>query len=285
MKKIAAISELIRLDKQYGTLLLMLPTLWSLMLATDGKPSLRLLIIFVLGSFLMRSAGCVINDISDRDFDRHVERTKERPLASGKISIKEAWALFVILISLCFLLVMLLNRFTIVLSPIGLLLAMIYPLIKRVLNIPQIVLGISFGWGSIMAWTAARGEIELPAVMIFLSTIFWATAYDTIYALMDKEDDLKIGVKSTAILFKEYTWLAVGILYLLVSIILFLLGNIAGLAKVYYLSIILITIFFLYHTIRVKKGISRDTAFILFKSNVLIGALVLIGIIADLRIG
>ena len=200
--KLSAVSDIIRLRKQYGTLLLLCPTLWSLFIVSGGAPALKHVVIFILGSFLMRSAGCVINDISDRNFDRFVERTRSRPLADGRLSVTEAAAVFSGLFGPgLHVLVLFLNRLTILLSFAGIALAALYPLVKRVSHLPQAFFGMAFGWGAIMAWSAVSGTVGWTAVLIFLANICWSISYDTIYALMDIEDDLKIGVKSTAILF------------------------------------------------------------------------------------
>ncbi len=279
LEKVKAMGELIRLTKQYGTFLLMLPTLWSLTVASKGMPSLKLLAIFVIGSFLMRSAGCVINDIADRNFDPYVERTRNRPLASGRLTITEAVVLFLLLILLATGLVLLLNPICLLLSIPALFLATLYPFTKRYIHIPQVVLGIAFGWGGLIAWAAVENKIGLPAILIFLATIFWATAYDTIYALIDIEDDLKIGVKSTAIFFGRYSWIGVAISLALVLFFLFLLGFIAGLGKIYYFSLVLIGVHFIYQVIKVRGGSDPATLFRLFKSNVGVGVLVLLGIV------
>ena len=179
--KLEAISDIIRLRKQYGTLLLLSPTLWALFMVSSGRPSLKHLVIFVLGSFLMRSAGCVINDISDRDFDRYVERTRRRPLADGRLTVVEALALFLIFSLLAFVLVLFLNRITVMLSLAAMALAMLYPLIKRISHLPQAFLGMAFGWGAVMAWSAVTGSIGAPAIVIFVANIFWAVSLTTPY--------------------------------------------------------------------------------------------------------
>jgi 4-hydroxybenzoate polyprenyltransferase len=283
IEKLSAVSDLMRLPKQYGTLLLMFPALWSLFVAAGGIPPRHLLWVFILGAFLMRSAGCVINDIADRNLDRHVFRTQDRPIASGRLTIQEAFGVFITLIVLAAPLTLLLNPLAMILAPIAVLLAVVYPFTKRLFSLPQAVLGIAFGWGSLMAWAAIRNEIGLPALLIFLATIFWATAYDTIYALMDKEDDLKIGIKSSAILFGQYTWLAVGLSYFLGLGCMVLVGYYAHLGIVYDATLLMILVIFAYHTYQIKKGIDRSQAFRLFKSNVIIGLLVLLAILLDLR--
>ena len=275
--------NLIRLSKQYGTLLLLFPALWSLLIASNGRPPVHILLIFVIGAFLMRSAGCVINDIADRNFDRLVDRTKERPLASGKLKVNEAFVVFTGLSLLAFLLVLFLNKLTIVLSVTGLILAITYPFIKRVSYLPQVFLGTAFGWGAIMAWTAVRNSIELTPLLIFIANIFWATGYDTIYALMDKEDDQKAGVKSTALLFGDYVFVITSILFLGVILSLTGVGVMASLGATYYISLVLASALFLYQVLMIKRSPKRETFFFVFVSNVVVGAGVLFGLAADLN--
>lgn len=285
MEKVKTILDLIRLDKQYGTFLLMMPTLWSLFLASGGKPSIRHLFIFVFGSFIMRSAGCVINDMADRNFDRFVERTKERPLASGRLTMMEAGAVLIILLLIAFMLVMMLNTLCLLLSFVALILTGIYPFAKRYIQLPQLFLGAAFGWGAVMAWAAVRNEVVLPPTLIYLATLFWATGYDTIYALMDKEDDIKIGIKSTAILFGNYTSFALAILFLITIVILFYMGIVSGLGHIYLFSIFLVAIGFLYQVFQIRRGMGREGLFRLFKSHVWIGVIVLLGIVSDILLG
>lgn len=282
MEKLKAISDLIRLDRQYGTLLLMMPALWSLFLASSGRPSLRHLLIFVSGAFIMRSAGCVINDMADRNFDRFVERTRERPLASGRLSMKEAYAVLVVLLGIALILVLMLNPLSILLSFMALILAGIYPFAKRHIHFPQLFLGAAFGWGAVMAWAAVRDEVALPPILFFIATLFWATGYDTIYALMDREDDMKIGVRSTAIFFGRHTGIALAMLFLITTAILFAVGVITGLGHIYIFSIFLITIGFFYQVFLIRRGVDRDGLFRLFKSHVWVGVIVLIGIVTDI---
>ena len=279
--KIQAVLDLIRLMKPYGTFLLLMPTLWSLVVATEGAPSGKLLMIFILGSFLMRSAGCVINDIADRNFDGHVERTRCRPLPSGRLSVIEAAGIFGLLLIAAFGLVLQLNRSAQLLSLIGLALAILYPFSKRITHLPQMVMGVAFGWGAVMAWVAVRNAIEPPIIMIFLANLFWATAYDTIYALMDREDDLKVGVKSSAILFGRHTGLAVGIQFGLSSFFFVLLGLTARLGPVYYLSIGAATGWFIMQARAIRHPLDRQSVFSLFKSNVGVGLLVLLGLVLN----
>jgi 4-hydroxybenzoate polyprenyltransferase len=195
--------KLMRLDKPIGILLLLWPTLWSLWLAAKGIPDFRNLFIFVLGVVLMRSAGCVINDYADRNFDGHVERTKQRVLAQKLVSEREALLLFIVLCLIAFVLVLFTNKLTICLSLGGVLLAAVYPFMKRYTYFPQLVLGAAFSWGIIMAFTAVRGELTQQIWLIYIANVIWTLAYDTFYAMVDRRDDIKIGVKSTAVLFGD----------------------------------------------------------------------------------
>jgi len=284
MGKLKAILDLIRLDKQYGTLLLMMPTLWSLVLASGGIPSVKYIIIFVFGSFIMRSAGCVANDMADRNLDCFVERTRERPLASGRLNMREASLVLIVFLLIALMLALMLNKLSLLLSFVALILVGVYPLTKRYIQVPQLFLGAAFGWGAVMAWAAVRNEVALPAFLFFLGTLFWATGYDTIYALIDREDDIKVGVKSTAILFGDYTYIALAILFLITVVILLTAGVIAGLGRLYMFSIMLVTIGLLYQVVQVRRGIERAGLFRLFKSHVWIGVIILIGIVSDILV-
>ncbi|TBV12385.1 4-hydroxybenzoate octaprenyltransferase [Stutzerimonas kirkiae] len=195
--------QLVRLDKPIGIFLLMWPTLMALWIAGDGTPSVGHVLIFSLGVILMRSAGCVINDFADRNFDGHVERTRARPLASGKVRVREAWVLFAVLVGLSFLLVLLTNAATIWLSFGALAVAALYPFMKRYTYYPQVVLGAAYSWGILMAFTAETGSLPAAAWLLYLANVLWTVAYDSYYAMADREDDLKIGLKSTAILFGD----------------------------------------------------------------------------------
>lgn len=195
--------QLTRMDKPIGIYLLLWPTLWALWIAGEGSPSLANIVIFVLGVTLTRAAGCVINDWADRKVDGHVKRTAQRPLASGKISSKEALVFFAVLMLISFLLVLLTNATTIWLSLGGLALAVSYPFMKRYTYYPQVVLGAAFSWGMPMAFTAETGHLPATAWLLYIANLLWTVAYDTYYAMTDRDDDLKIGVKSTAILFGD----------------------------------------------------------------------------------
>ncbi len=280
-----AVANLIRLDKQYGTLLLLFPTLWSLILASEGRPSLKHLIIFSIGAFLMRSAGCVMNDMADHTFDAKVDRTKNRPLASDQLSLWEALIVLGILLTASLITVLFLNRFAFFLSFAALFFAIIYPFAKRVTYLPQIVLGIAFSWGIILAWAAERNSLSLTPFLLLLANLCWATGYDTIYTLMDREDDLKIGLKSTAILFGKGTWLAVGVFYGLVVLFLTMVGQQSQMSFLYYSAIGGIGILFYYQSIQIRKSRQRARLFALFRSNIWVGFLVLTGLLLNYHLG
>ncbi len=273
-----SLARLIRLPNQSGTLLLMLPTLWALVFASHGRPSLMLLLIFAAGSFIMRSAGVVMNDLADRSFDRRVERTRTRPLVSGAVTARQALLTILVLLIMAGGLLLLLDPLTIALSPVAVLLAAIYPFSKRVLALPQAVLGIAFGWGVIMAWTAAAHSVPLLAWLLYAATVCWAVAYDTIYALQDREDDLRIGVRSSAILFGSYAWLAVGCCLMLMLLLLGVTGWLNGLNAGFYGMLAAIAGFLMQQVLVVRKAISPAHAFRLFKQHVWVGWSILAGI-------
>jgi len=276
----SAISRLIRLQSQTGTWLLMFPTLWSLVLAARGMPPLHLIAIFITGSFVMRSAGVVLNDLADRSFDQHVTRTRVRPLASGELSATHALLVIGLFLSLAGMLVLLLDPFTILLSPIAILLACLYPFAKRVIHLPQAILGIAFGWGTIMAWTASRGAIEAPAWCLFAATVCWAIGYDTIYALQDREDDRRIGVRSSALLFGSSTWIAVGTVFFAMLLLLGLAGWLAHISWIYYTTLAAIGVWCLRQALQLRGTMPAPTAFHMFQQHVWVGAAVLIGMVA-----
>lgn len=281
-EKIKAVLDLIRFTRPVGTYLVLFPALWSLFLAANGRPPLSLIIIFSLGSFIMRSAGCAINDFADRDFDGRVERTKGRPLASGRLKISDALVTFALLIAVAFLLALMLNRLAFYLCFVGLFLATTYPFMKRFIHVPQAFMGVAFGWSSVIAWAAVRNTVELPALLIFFATALWATAYDTIYALQDIEDDRKIGVKSSAIFFGNHALTAVAALYAGTVLLLMWLGIDTGMGLYYFMTLIVISTMFVYQIVAVKASPGRETAFRAFRNNVRIGAVILAGIIIDL---
>lgn len=278
---LSAIADLLRLSKPYGTLLLMAPALWSLVIAAEGRPPLALLLVFVTGAFVMRSAGCVLNDLADRRFDAAVARTKDRPLASGRLTPLEALAVGAALSLVALGLALTLNPLALALSVVGFALAALYPLTKRVFSAPQLVMGAAFGWGAILAWAAVRQEIGLPALIVFAATVCWAAGYDTIYALLDREDDLKIGVRSSAILFGRYVWVGVGVLFALALAGLIVLGWLVPLGRVYAASVAAVAAVFAYHTWALRRGPDRDATFRLFRSHAAVGLLLLAGIAGD----
>lgn len=229
--------RLMRLHKPIGILLLLWPTLWALWLAAKGMPSWSIFIIFVMGVVLMRSAGCVVNDIFDRNFDGHVSRTRDRPLVTGSVSVKEAIGLALILAMSAFLLVLACNRLTILLSFLGALFAFIYPLLKRITHLPQLGLGIAFSWGVPMAFAAVTNHL-LPSVwLLFSAALVWPVIYDTMYAMADRDDDVKIGVKSTAILFGYYDIFVLALLSVLFISLMVLVGVVYKLHASYFISV------------------------------------------------
>ena len=280
MNRLEQYAYLIRLDRPIGIYLLLWPTLWSLWIAAKGWPDGLVLFVFVVGVFLMRSAGCAINDFADRDIDPHVERTKNRPLAAGHISSKEALAVFAGLSISAFLLVLLMNKLTIYMSLVGVALAASYPFAKRFHYMPQVHLGAAFGWAAPMAFTAQANEITPVTWLLFMATILWATAYDTMYAMADREDDLKIGVKSTAILFGEADRLIIGILQLLLILDLVFIGQQSELGLYYYLSLIIASAIALYHQFLIKDR-NPQRCFKAFLHNNWFGMVIFICIFID----
>ncbi len=278
--KIIALIKLIRLDKPIGTLLLLWPTLWALWIASDGWPGITPLLIFTLGTFLMRSAGCIVNDFADRNVDGFVERTASRPLVTGTVSNKEAFGLFLILIFLSFLLVLQTNLLTIELSIFALVLASIYPFLKRYTNLPQLGLGIAFSWGIPMAFAAQKASVPIETWVLLLANLFWVVVYDTQYAMVDREDDLQIGIKSTAILFGEADRHIIGLLQLVCLLCLFWVAHEFSLGLIYISSIFLVAILFLYHLYLIRHR-KRQDCFKAFKHNNWVGICILLGIIFD----
>lgn len=268
---------LMRMDKPIGTFLLLWPTVWALWLAGAGHPRPDVFVVFVLGVFVMRSAGCVINDIADRDFDPHVARTRSRPLAAGKVKLWEALTLLVLLAATAFALVLTQNRLTIYLSFAGLALAAVYPFMKRVMWLPQIVLGMAFGWAIPMAFAAQTGAVPPIAWLLFIANILWSTVYDTLYAMADKRDDLRIGVKSTAILFGDLDRVIIAVLQILLLLTLYLVGQRMQLGTTYDVCLILAALVALYHQWLIRRR-DPDQCFRAFLHNNWFGMLVFIGI-------
>ncbi len=279
-KKINAYKRLMRLDKPVGILLLMWPTLWGLLIAGEGQPHWPIVLVFVTGVVLMRSAGCVMNDIADRNFDGHVERTKNRPLVSGEVSVKEAVLVSVGLSLVAFILVCFLNTKTILLSFVALFLAMSYPLTKRFLAIPQAYLGIAFGFSIPMAFAAIGNMIPTQAWWLLLANMFWAIAYDTEYAMVDRDDDIKIGIQSSALFFGKYEVLAVVVCYIAMLITLVLVGHLNDFGNSYYvgLAVVLGLIMWQYHMIKTRI---KTNCFKAFLANNRIGGAIFLGLVAE----
>lgn len=269
---------LTRLNKPIGILLLLWPTLWALWLASQGHPHLSNVIIFSLGVILMRSAGCVVNDIADRHVDGHVERTRERPLASRRVSVLYAIVVFAVLMLMAFLLVLLCNQQTIKLAFIGAGLAVVYPLMKRFTHLPQFGLGVAFSWGVPMAFAAENAIVSSEGWLLFASCILWPVIYDTMYAMVDRPDDLKIGVKSTAILFGHYDRLIIGCLQVLFLTSFILLGLLFQLSCIYYLSLMLVFLLFLYQQWLIREC-DRKQCFQAFLNNNWVGLVIFLGIL------
>ncbi|MES9876381.1 MAG: 4-hydroxybenzoate octaprenyltransferase [Candidatus Sedimenticola sp. PURPLELP] len=276
LKRYAA---LIRFDRPIGTLLLMWPALWALWLAGEGNPPWDVVVIFMLGTFLMRSAGCAINDYADRHIDGHVKRTAGRPIAAGLVSPKEALGVFVALSLAAFVLVLLLNWQTVLLSVVALLLAAIYPFMKRYTHLPQLVLGMAFAWAVPMAYMALTENVPPNAWLLYVATVIWALVYDTQYAMVDREDDLKIGVKSTAILFGDYDVVMILLLQLSMLGLMMMIGIKEELTLFYFLGLTVAALLVAYQQMLIRK---RDPAgcFKAFLNNNYLGMAIFAGLLA-----
>ncbi len=272
--------RLMRMDRPIGTLLLLWPTLWSLWIAAKGVPSLKNLVIFVLGVIVMRAAGCVINDFADRKIDGRVERTQHRPLATGALTSREAIGLFITLCLIAFGLVLFTDPFTIKLSVGGLILAFCYPFMKRHTHLPQVVLGAAFAWGIPMAYAAEAGELTQGIWLIYLAVVLWTVVYDTFYAMVDRDDDLKIGVKSTAILFGEQDRVITGALQAMTIYALILVGNRFELGSFYYVGLAVAAGLFVYQQWLIRFR-ARAACFKAFLNNNWVGVAVFAGIVMD----
>ena len=275
--KLLAFHRLMRTDKPIGALLLLWPTLWALWVATPGLPPLGILAVFVAGVWLMRAAGCVVNDYADRKFDGHVKRTANRPLPSGAVTENEARTLFVVLVLLAFVLVLTLNLMTIALSVAALALAWVYPFMKRYTHLPQVVLGAAFGWSIPMAFAAVSETLPLSCWLMFFANILWAVAYDTLYAMVDRDDDVKIGIKSTAILFGHNDKLIVGILQVAVLALMVAVGWLSGLGGAYYAAVVAAGALFVYQQ-RLIVDRDRDACFKAFLNNNYVGLVLFLGL-------
>ena len=270
---------LTRLNRPIGNFLLLWPTLWALWIAAEGVPDPLVLTVFILGVLVMRAAGCVINDFADRNVDGHVKRTRARPMANGRVSEREALTLFVVLCLLAFGLVLLMNRLTILLSLVGVALAATYPFMKRYTHLPQVHLGAAFGWAVPMAFAAQTGGVPQVAWLVFLAAVVWASIYDTQYAMVDRDDDLRIGVKSTAILFGDADRLMVGLLQVLMMLLLVLVGMQLDLSLLYYTLLLPAAALFVYQQ-WLMRARGREDCFRAFLNNNVYGGIVFAGLVA-----
>ena len=272
--------RLMRLDRPIGTYLLLWPTLWALWFAGEGSPSLANLIIFTLGVVSMRAAGCVINDYADRNVDGSVERTKNRPLPAGEIQPNQALILFFVLLCLSLALVLMTNQLTIILSFGGLALAATYPFLKRFTHLPQLGLGAAWAWAVPMAFVAERNQLPVTLWLIFVAVILWTIAFDTYYAMVDREDDLKVGIKSTAILFGRYDLLIIALLQLMTLILLFIAGLEFGRSWFYMSGLIAAALYFVNQYIQARSR-EREACFESFLNNHRVGMVIFIGLALD----
>lgn len=278
MERVLQYSLLMRFDKPIGIYLLMWPTLWALWIAGQGNPDGHILVVFILGVILMRASGCVINDYADRHIDGHVSRTRHRPIASGKITPREAKILFFVLCLLAFFLVLTTNTLTISLAFVAVILAAAYPFTKRYTYMPQAFLGLAFGWAVPMAFAAQSNDVPIIAWLLLIATVLWATAYDTIYAMVDREDDIRIGVKSTAILFGEADTVIIGMMQFLFIITLWVVGSKLGLGMFYYLGLFAAIGLAAYQQFLIKDRIPEQ-CFKAFLNNNWIGMVIFIGLV------
>jgi len=280
----SALARLIRLQNQTGTYLLLFPTMWSLVLAARGIPPPHLLLIFIVASFLMRSAGVILNDLADQSFDRQVTRTKTRPLASGELSRRHAYILLSVLLFAAASLLLFLRPIVAWLTPVAVLLAALYPYSKRWIHIPQAVLGIAFGWGTVMAWAAVQGTLEAPAWCLFGATAAWAVAYDTIYAIQDQEDDRRIGVKSAALYFGSSVHYGVGLAFGAMVAFLIVAGWLTQLGWPYYAVLSGAILFFLFQIRQLQGSLTPSHAFAMFRAHVWVGITILAGLLAGVLV-
>ncbi len=275
--KTSALLQLIRFDRPIGTLLLLWPTLWALWLAAQGVPDYKLLAIFLAGTFLTRSAGCIVNDLADRNLDGAVARTRTRPLVTGAVTAGEAVALFMVLMLAAFVLVLFTNKLTILLSLAAVVLASSYPFMKRYTHLPQLVLGAAFSWGIPMAFAAQLGALPTALWLIYLGNLLWTMAYDTAYAMVDREDDLKVGIKSSAILFGQYDRLMIGILQLSCLLCLYLAGLAFGLGAYYNTSLVVAAMLFCYQQYLIRER-RPEACFKAFLHNNWVGMAIFAGV-------
>jgi len=273
--------NIMRLDRPIGIYLLLWPTLWSLWLASGSWPPLKLLLVFVVGTVVMRSAGCVMNDIADRNIDPFVERTKNRPLAMGGMTVKQAWILFVSLIVVAFFLVLQLNTKSIVFAFGGLSLTVLYPFCKRLFVAPQLILGLAFSWGIPMVFAATNTDFDLAFYLLWLSTALWVVLYDTFYAMVDQEDDVRLGVYSTAILFGSHTRLITGFMQIILLFLLVLVGYLFDLGDLFFFSVTPVAILFLRQQHLIRNN-DPEACLKAFLENNYIGGIIFFGIAASI---
>ena len=278
VRRLDAYRRLVRLDKPIGALLLLWPTLWALWLASAGAPGLHLVVVFVLGTFVMRSAGCAINDYADRDFDAHVERTRARPLAAGEIRAWEAIAVAAVLALVAFMLVLSLNAFAIALSFAALAIAATYPFSKRFFALPQLYLGVAFGFGIPMAFAAVQDRLPLDCWLLLAANVCYSFAYDTEYAMVDRDDDAKLGIRTSALTLGRWDVAAVMGSYGLMLAILALVGARLGLGVAYYLGLAVAAGLMVYHWFLIR-GRTRAGCFKAFMHNNWVGAAIFAGIV------
>ncbi len=281
--KFVALLRVMRFDKPIGTYLLLAPALWGLIIASSGLPSIFLLTTFVVGAFVMRSAGCTTNDLTDRNLDGFVERTRDRPLVTGEISVYEAMALLVVLLAIALWLVIEINWLTVQLSVVGALLTIIYPFMKRITYLPQLVLGAAFSWSVPMAFAAAQNQLPTSLWWLFAANLLWVVVYDTQYAMVDREDDLAVGIKSTAILFGEADTRVILALQLLCLGCFVGTGVSFDLGPIYYVSIAAVAALFMRHQ-RLIADRSRDRCFQAFNESKWIGAIVVVGLLGHFTV-
>ena len=278
--RLALYIHLMRFDRPVGTLLLMWPTIAALWIASEGVPAMGILLVFIFGTITMRAAGCVINDFADRNIDRHVQRTQTRPLTSGTVSEFEALALFAILCTVALILVSLLNRFTLYFSVGGVLIAIVYPFMKRWTYMPQAVLGAAFSWGIPMTFAAVLNEVPPVAWLMFTASLLWIIAYDTLYAMVDREDDIKIGVKSTAILFGDSVPWAVAALQITTLGLFVLLAQNLAYGPVFYLALVVIAALFAYQQKIIRRA-KYPAYFAAFGNNIWVGFTLFVGVVVE----
>jgi 4-hydroxybenzoate polyprenyltransferase len=273
-----ALWRLMRFDRPIGILLLLWPTLWALWIAGEGHPSLKNVLIFCTGVVLMRAAGCIMNDVADRNFDPHVERTRNRPLASGELTVRQALLTFFVLMSLAFGLVLMTNALTIKLAFAGAVLASSYPFFKRWTHLPQVVLGLAFGWGIPMAFAAETGQVAPVAWLILVINVIWSVIYDTLYAMVDRDDDISIGLKSTAILFGRYDLLILRLLKLLMIALLTSLGIMLQLGWPWFTGVAIAAALFAWQQYQVRNR-DRNACFKAFLNNNWVGVVIWAGLL------